>query len=96
MEVEISDGRVIKIDLYKISLEEYRALFSPRQDPAEEDVALARVFGLTLEEYRALSIPDWRLLTIQFFRAARQPLNLPNSASESTIISDSMENAPMN
>ena len=86
--VKLSDGREIEIDLYKLTLEEYRALFNTAQKPEDEDVILARVFGLDVEDYRKLPYPDWRRLTVAFFDAARNPLASPNSLSESTSTSD--------
>jgi hypothetical protein len=81
----LSDGREITLDLTQITLREYRALFSPHQ-PEEEDASLAKVAGLTLEEYQTLPYPDWRRITTKFFERAREPLTDPNSqgASSST------------
>lgn len=87
-DVILSDGREITFDLLKISLSEYRALFDAHQ-PEEEDAVLARVAGLTVDEYRALPVPDWRALAAAFFRKAREPLETaPNSASASISTSD--------
>lgn len=84
--VVISDGREIVVDLSKISLREYRSVFDTKQKPEEEDVILAKVFGLDVETYRDLPYPDWRLLTVKFFEFARNPLSDPNSESEPTSI----------
>lgn len=82
--VKISDGRDITVNPYLITLEEYRAVFSKKQDPAEEDAIMARVFGLELDDYRTLPYPDWRQLLAVFIRLTRNPLADPNSVSEST------------
>ena len=84
MTCTLSDGREITFDLYKVTLEEYRALFSRKQAQEDEDVIMARVAGLEVEDYRKLPYPDWRRLTLAFFEAARSPLADPNSVSEST------------
>lgn len=82
--VTISDGRKITINPYLITLEEYRAVFSKKQDPAEEDVIMARVFGLELDDYHSLPHPDWRKLLATFVKLTTGPLDDPNLASEST------------
>jgi hypothetical protein len=79
----LEDGRIITVDLTKISLREYRALFDKNQKPEEEDKVLCRVFDMTLEEYQTLPYPTWRKLTELFFEQARSPLADPNSPSES-------------
>ena len=80
----VSDRKEITIDLTKITLREYRALFDKSQKPEEEDAVLCRVFDMTLEEYQTLPYPTWRKLTELFFERARSPLSDPNSPSEST------------
>lgn len=92
--VKIHDGREIGIDLHKINLEEYRRVLSPKQNPKEEDEILARVFGMSLDDYQQLDVADWRLLTFEFLRLSQRPLeDEKNSASESTSTS-STETAP--
>ncbi len=83
-DLTMEDGREITLDLNKITLREYRALFDRLQKPEEEDAVLCRVFGLTLEEYQTLPYPTWRKLTELFFERARSPLSDPNSPGEST------------
>jgi hypothetical protein len=83
-DLTLEDGREITIDLTKINLREYRALFDAGQKPEEEDRLLSRVCGLTLEEYQTLPYPEWRKLTQKFFERARNPLADPNSVSAST------------
>ena len=71
-DVVLGDGREIRFDMRKISLREYRQLFDRTQPAEEEDAVLARVAGLTVEEYRGLALPDWRRLTVAFFERARE------------------------
>lgn len=80
----LSDGREIFLDLERMTIKEYRGLFDPAQTRDEESEILARVAGLTIEEYESLSQPNWRRLTKKFFEKARAPLDDPNSQSEST------------
>lgn len=83
-DMTLSDGREITFDLMALSLTEFRALFDSKQPQVEADAILARVAGMTLEEYGALPYLEWRRLTIEFFKKSRNPLADPNSASEST------------
>lgn len=70
----LGDGREIYLNMREITLGEYRSLFDRQQTPEQEDLVLARVAGLTLEEYRTLPLPDWRQLTLRFFEKSREPL----------------------
>ena len=76
--VTLSDGRVLEVDLTKISIKEYRRLFAESTTPDEEDVLLAPCFGVTLEEWQALPYPDYKAATKAFFERARNPLADPN------------------
>ncbi len=83
-DVKLSNGKEITIDLYKISIKEYRSLFDREQPPETEDKLVAKVCDMNLDEYQNLPQPDWRLLVTTFFRKAREPLADPNSVSAST------------
>jgi hypothetical protein len=80
----LPNGREITFDLDAITLEEYRALLSPKQDKTEEDDIMSRACGLTVDEYHKLPHRTWRRLCKAFFEYAMGPLADPNSASEST------------
>jgi len=83
MNVKLSGGKEITIDLFRISIREFRQLVkSPDQDT--EDRILAKVAGITEEELLSLPQPDYRLLVDKFFKAIQEPLADPTSASEST------------
>lgn len=73
-DVVLSDGREIELDLYKITLAEYRSLFDKSQDQAVEDELMCRVSGMTVDELHQLAYPDWRKLTTAFFEKSRNPL----------------------
>ncbi|MCG3143640.1 MAG: hypothetical protein LC124_00700 [Ignavibacteriales bacterium] len=77
-DVTLSDGREITFDLTRISLREYRAIFDNAQPQTEEDATLAKVCGMTVDEYLDLSYLEWRRLMTAFFEAARKPLASPN------------------
>lgn len=77
-DVILSDGRELDLDLNKITLREFRALFDPKQKPEDEDATLCKVAGLTLEEYQALPYLDFRRLTQAILRKVKEPLADPN------------------
>lgn len=70
----LRNGRVVRLDLGAMTLREYRELFNGRQKPEDEDVVLAKVAGMSVEEFRELSYVDWRRLTLRVFAKAREPL----------------------
>lgn len=73
--VKISDGSEIGLDLYKLSVAEYRSMF----DGAEaETEAVAKVTGLTVDQVTALPWPDYRQIVAALVKAAREPLADPN------------------
>lgn len=75
--ITLSDGREITFDFSKLSLKEYRSLFDKDQTPEKEDEVIARVCGLTTEEYTSLSYQDWKKLLRSFFERSREPAD-PN------------------
>lgn len=80
-QVKLSDGREVTIDLARITLAEHRSLFTPDQE--NEDRLLAKVSGMSVEEFTALPICDWKLITEVYFWLVRNPVYDPNSASGS-------------
>jgi hypothetical protein len=82
--VTLHDGRVVGIDLHRIPMREFRKLLDTDQPQAEGDATLAKAVGLSVDELLDLSQPDYRALVTAFFKAAREPLADPNSASASS------------
>lgn len=80
----LPDGRGITFDLDALTLDEYRHLLSPKQEREREDEIMARVCGMTADEYKAIPYRTWRHLCRAFLEKAREPLADPNSVSEST------------
>lgn len=72
------DGREITLDLSRLTLREYRALFDRAQPQADEDATAVKVSGLSLDEYLDLSLDDNKRLWRALFRKAREPLSDPN------------------
>jgi|WetSurMetagenome_2_1015567.scaffolds.fasta_scaffold98835_2 hypothetical protein len=75
----LSDGKEITFDLSRMSIKEYRGLFDPQEDNDKSDETIARVGGMALDEFQALSFPDYRRVTAKFFARCREPLSDPNA-----------------
>ena len=73
--VKLSNGREITVDIGRISVREYRALFNPEQKQDDEDSTLAKVAGLAVDELLDLSQPDYRRLITAMLADAKQPLD---------------------
>jgi hypothetical protein len=82
--VTLSNGRVLTIDLYKMTMREYRTLFDTKIKPEKDDVIYSKVLGLTTDELTDLPQPDWQRACLAVIDAARKPLSDPNSASASS------------
>lgn len=83
-DVTLHGGRVITIDLHRISMREYRAMVDTSQPREQGDATLAKAAGLTVEELLDLPQPDYRRLVGAVIKAAREPLADPNSVSASS------------
>lgn len=81
--VTLSTGREVVVDLHRVSLREYRALFEPGNQENEDEI-IARAAGMAVEELLDLPFPDYRRIVRAFFDSARDPLADPNSVSAST------------
>ena len=73
--VKLSNGREITVDIGRISVREYRALFNPEQKQDDEDSTLAKVAGLAVDELLDLSQPDYRWIITAMLADAKQPLD---------------------
>jgi hypothetical protein len=82
--VTLHDGRTLEIDLHRVTLREFRSIFAPEQQQAEEDRIIAKACGLDVDVYLDLPQPDARRVILEFLAAASQPLKDPNSPSAST------------
>ena len=76
-EVKLSDGREIKVDLYKITMKEYRDwFFNPQVEDEVADGYIVKVTGI--KDASELPQPDYRLIVNRIFELSRQPLSDPN------------------
>ena len=74
----LKDGREIEIDLYQLSIGEWRALLRPDQEDEDEYKTLAKLTGLTAEEVVEIKQPDYKLLIQAVIKKAANPVSDPN------------------
>ena len=74
----LKDGREIVIDLYQLSIGEWRALLRPDQSDEDEYAALAKVSGLKPKDIEDLPYPDFRALVQAITKRAANPVSDPN------------------
>lgn len=78
-DLKFSDGREVDIDLYKVSIKEWRALLKADQAEEDEYATLAKIIGWKPKDVEALAYPDFRLLGTKVAEKASRPLSDPNS-----------------
>ena len=83
-EVTLMSGKVVTVDLMKISTREFREMTDPRQPQKDEAICIAKSCNLSVEEILSLPLPDYRLVASAFLRLATMPLANPTSQREST------------
>ena len=74
----LKDGREIEIDLYEISIGEWRALLRPEQSDEDEYATLAKICGLKAKDIEDLPYPEFRLLVQAITTKAANPVSDPN------------------
>ena len=78
----LSDGREFTIDLYKITMKEYRTwFFDPEVEDKVADSYIEKVTGI--KKASELPMPDYRIIVNKVFELARLPVSDPNSSSAS-------------
>ena len=82
-EVTLMSGKVVVVDLMKISTKEFREMTDPKQPERDEAISIAKACGMTIEEILALPLPEYRLVASAFLRLATMPLANPTSPSAS-------------
>ena len=73
----LSDGRELTPDLNRLTISEYRALFTADQTADEGDAIIARVYGLPAADVASLPLLDYKRLSTALIAAAREPVD-PN------------------
>jgi hypothetical protein len=72
-DLTLSDGTEITFDFFKINLKEWRGLFDKDEEEFSSDEKIARVCGLTYEQFESLKYPDYHKLMQEFWKKARDP-----------------------
>jgi len=94
--VTLHDGRELTIDLYRVTMAEWRSLFDPKQAQAEEDAIVARILGIEADALRSLPFPDFRKAMKAVLDVGSGPLDDPNSQSASIEDSQAKETSQSN
>ena len=66
-EIVLDSGKKIVIDLNKITIKEYRGLFKPEQSEEQESETLAKVSGLSVDDFNSLGLADFKKLAKNIF-----------------------------
>lgn len=92
-DLTLSDGREVTLDLYKMSMKEYRAVFfDPKVEDAFANKVLENVSGL--KKVEELPQPDYRMLINKVYEKSTRPLSDPNLSSGSSSQSKKEEKDP--
>jgi len=83
-DLTLSGGREVNFDISKMTIAEYRGLFSPTEKEDVSDATIARVAGMTVDELRALPFADYANITGWLLTKAWAKARVPNSAGAST------------
>ena len=73
----LSDGTLVTIDLTKISIKEWRDIWSPFTADEAGDASVAKITGLTVERVSAMPLLDYKRITLAASRKFREPLADP-------------------
>jgi hypothetical protein len=63
----------IKIDCNRITLAEWQALQDPKQTKEDENELVAKILGITVDEYKALGALDARKYEVRIIEIMRDP-----------------------
>jgi len=74
-DLTLSDGKEVVFDLKKMSRQEYRDLHNPAYTDENDDLVLAKVTGIDVEELRDMNMEDYGRLIWQLIRKVQQPTN---------------------
>lgn len=76
-DVKLGNGRELTFNLMKITIDEYRSLFSPTQPPQAGDEVIAKTCDISAAEIGKLPQPEYRKLFKAFLEKASTPLENP-------------------
>lgn len=73
-DIILGGGREVNFDLEKITISEYEELLDGKVTRLREKEILSKPCGMTVDEIKELSYPDYRKLAIAFVRKAVSPV----------------------
>ena len=77
-DLKLSDGREVKVDLYQITMKEYRDwFFNPEVEDEVADGYIEKATGI--KDASELPQPDYRIIVNKVFELSRLPVSDPNS-----------------
>ena len=74
-DLTLSDGKEVIFDLKKMTRQEYRDLHNPAYTDENDDLVLAKITGIDIEELRVMNMEDYSRLIWQLIRKVQQPSN---------------------
>jgi hypothetical protein len=83
-DITLSTGKVIVLDLSKITFGEWRKYMSGRGSPKEEDAFIEKITSIKAKDVENLLRDDYRRILMAIIKEGNKPLDDPNSQSEST------------
>jgi hypothetical protein len=83
-DVTLSTGKVVTLDLSKITMGEWRSYFSGRGSALSDDKFIEKITGIQNKEQDAMLRDDYRRIVQAIVQEGNRPLDNPNSQSEST------------
>lgn len=83
-EVTLSTGKVVNIDMSRITFGEWRSFFSGRNSQDKDDAFVEKITGLKTAEQEAMLRDDYRRILQAIIKAGNEPLDPPNSVKPST------------
>ena len=72
--ITLTNGEGLTVDLSRVTVREFRAIFDKSQPQAEEDATIAKAAGLTVDALLELPVPDYQAIVRAVFADARNPL----------------------
>ena len=69
--ITLTNGEGLTVDLARVRVKEFRAIFDKNQPQADEDATIAKAAGLTVEELLELPVPDYRAIIRAVFADAK-------------------------
>jgi hypothetical protein len=74
----LSDGREVDIDLWQLTIKEWRSLRNPSQPEEEEFALISRIINWSIEDIEEIKQPDYELLLREIIKRSINPVTDPN------------------